>query len=63
VQTKVYGVGATKSSVSGLQKGCISQYKYRFLSSASPSGLMVGGRVAGGTTSGFFTSMNDCCRE
>ena len=61
--TKVHGAGATMSSVPGLQKGHISRYKYLFLSSASPSGLIVGGRVADGTTSGFLSSMNDCCGE
>ena len=58
---KVHGAGATMSSVPGLQKGLISRYKYRFLSSVSPSGLTVGGRVADwGKTVGFFSSMNDC---
>ena len=51
------------SSVPGLQKGRISRYRYLFLSSASPSGLIVGGRVAGGTMAGLLNSMNDCCGE
>ena len=44
MQTKVHGAGATTSSVPRLQKGRISRYKYLFLSSASPSGLMVASR-------------------
>ena len=63
MQTKVQGAGATMSSVPGLQKGRISRYKYLFLSLASPSGLIVGGRVAGGMTPGFLNNMNDCCGE
>ena len=50
------------SSVPGLQNGRISRYRYLFLSSASPSGLIVGGRVAGGTA-GLLNSMNYCCGE
>ena len=41
----VYGAGATKSSVSGLQKALTSRYKYCFHSSVSPSGSIIGGRV------------------
>ena len=61
---KVHGAGAARSSVPGLQKGRISLYKYLFLSSESPSGRTVGGRVAeGGTTAGSLNSINDCCCE
>ena len=60
----VYGAGATKSSVPGLQKALISRYKYCFRSSVSPSGSIIGGRAPdAGTMAGFFSSMNDCCGE
>ena len=51
-------IGVTRSSEPGLQNCSISLYRYFFLSSSKPSGIISEGRLENGKTSNFFSSLN-----